>query len=58
MRVLVISLCFTKDRLTGRKFWEMTKEKTEELQNSARSDERFNRGWFYAYVKFFLGYCM
>ena len=57
VRILVVSHCLTKDRLTGRKFWKMTKEKTEELQNSAWCDERFDREWLYACVQLFLWTC-
>ena len=43
MRVLVVSHHMTKDRMTGRKFCKMTKEKTEELQNGAWHNKRFDR---------------
>ena len=43
VRVLIVSNCLTIDKLTGRKFLKMRKEKTEELQISAWDDERFDR---------------
>ena len=35
----------------------MRKDKSEELQNSAWSDERFNREQLYTYIELFLGSC-
>ena len=55
MRVLVVSHCLTKDRLTGRKLWRIKKEKTEELQNNTWSDERYDREQSYMCVQSFLG---
>ena len=43
MKVLVVSLCLTKNKMTGRKFWKMRKEKTEELKKGVWDDERFDR---------------
>ena len=41
--VLELSHCLVKDRMTGKKFMKITKEKTDELQKGIRDDERFDR---------------
>ena len=43
MTVLEISHCLAKHRITGRKFFKMRREKTEELQKGAPNDERFDK---------------
>ena len=42
-RVLILSHHLTIDKLTGRKFWKIKREKIDELQKGAWDDERFDR---------------
>ena len=38
----MVSHCLTINKLTGKKFWKMKREKTEDLQKGAWDDERFD----------------
>ena len=43
MIVLLVSHWLTKDKMIGKKFWKIKREKNEELQKSAWDDKRFDR---------------
>ena len=57
VKVPIVSYRLARDKLTGRKFMRMRREKTEELQKVAWTYERFGRGWLYVCVQSFLGSC-